>query len=336
MEKLTIKDIAKMAGVSTTVVSFVINNKPGVNKKTREKINEIIQQTKFKPSVSSRRLVYHKSYNISIIIRQDSSPFRNLFYFETAEGLLEKSKEFGYNIVFTDIAEKNGQIILPKIIDQRDTDGVIFFQDTGLNILGEMSRREIPYIVADAHDQNAQYTCVSANYELSAHKAVTYLIESGHRDIALIGSNFVPNFYSQIFSGYKRALTEHTISVPMSWIQIDAVDEDSAYQCMKRILESDTRPTAVFCATDVFAIGAMKCAKCEGYRVPDDISFIGIDDILLASYIEPPLTTIRIDKALMGNLAMEQLMKKINGEEAESVTVDSENLIIRDSVAALS
>ena len=335
MDKLTIKDIAKMAGISTTVVSFVINNKPGVNEETRRKVNEVIQKTNFKPSVNSRRLVYQKSFNISIVLRKDSSPFSNLFYFEIAQGLLEKSKEFGYNIVFTDISEDHGKIILPEIIDQKDTDGIIFLQDTEATILNEMDQRGIPYIVVDSHSNNNHYPCISANYELSAFTATKYLLENGHKDIAFICSSFISNFYTQVFSGFKRALESYNISIPSSWIQMEASDEASAYQCMKDILSKNGHPTAAFCAADMYAIGAVKCAKDMGYQVPADISFTSIDDILLARYIEPALTTVRIDKVMMGSLAMELLVKKINGEPIESLTVDSDNLIVRNSVKKL-
>ena len=101
---------------------------------------------------------------------------------------------------------------------------------------------------------------------------------------------------------------------------------------MAAILSSKTKPTAVFCNTDTFAIGAIKCANDHGYKVPDDISFIGIDDILLANCITPKLTTIRIDKIKMGTLAMELIANKIKGNEVKSVVVQSDNLIVRESV----
>lgn len=95
-------------------------------------------------------------------------------------------------------------------------------------------------------------------------------------------------------------------------------------------------PSAVFCNGDIFAIGAMKCLKDYGYRTPEDISFIGIDDIVLSRYFEPKLTTIRIDMAEMGALAMDLIVKKINGQDVESVIVQSDQIIIRDSVKKIS
>ena len=336
MAKLTIKEIAKMAGVSPTAVSFVINNREGVSEETRKRVKEVIERTNFQPSLNSRRLLLNKSFNISIVIRKTSSPFDDLFYLEIAKGLLEKSKEYGYNIVFTDIAMEDGKVVLPDIIKHEDTDGIVFFQDTEEIILNEVNKLNIPYVIADAHNMengnNNGITTVNANYELSAYTAVCYLIENGHRDIAYISSSFVPNFYLATFDGYRKALEKAQVTIQPSWIQINAVNEESAYNCMKTILENKHKPTAVFCTTDTFAIGAMKCAKDMGFKVPEDISFIGIDDIFLSNYIEPKLSTIKIDKFRMGSLAMELIMDKIQGKKVNSVVVDSDHLVIRESV----
>lgn len=332
MGKITIKEIAKMAGVSPTAVSFVINNKEGISEDTRKKVNEVIERTNFQPSLNSRRLFFKKSFNIALVIRQTSSPFDNLFYFEIAKGLLEKSKEYGYNIVFTDISTEGNKVILPDIIKQNDTDGIIFLQDTERTILNEIDKLGIPYVVIDAHSFNSDITAVNADYELSSYTATKFLIENGHRNIAFIGSSFIPEFYLQAFLGFKKALDEIHVSIPSSWMQIDAVDEILSYKSMEKILSHTQIPSAVFCSGDIFAIGAMNCAKDRGYRVPEDISFIAIDDILLSRYYEPKLTTIRIDKLKMGRLAMELIVKKLKGEQVQSIYVESDNIIIRNSV----
>lgn len=332
MAKLTIREIAKMAGVSPTAVSFVINNKDGVSEETRRIVNEVIERTNFKPSVNSRRLFFKKSFNISIIVCNTSSPFNDLFYFEIAKGLLQKSKEFGYNIVFTDISTEGNKVILPDIIKQKDTDGIIFLQDTEKSILNEVNRHNIPYVVIDAHSTCDDYTCINADYELSSNIAVKYLIGNGHRDIGFIGSTYIPDFYLQAFTGYKNALADANLPLQPAWMQSDATDENSSYLCMERILSCKPIPTAIFCPADMFTIGAIRCARENGYRIPLDISFTSIDDILLSRYCEPKLTTVKIDKEKMGCLAMEAIIKKIDGEPAGSVIIESDNLIIRDSV----
>ena len=171
MAKLTIKEIAKMAGVSPTAVSFVINNREGVSEETRKRVKEVIERTNFQPSLNSRRLLLNKSFNISIVIRKTSSPFDDLFYLEIAKGLLEKSKEYGYNIVFTDIAMEDGKVVLPDIIKHEDTDGIVFFQDTEEIILNEVNKLNIPYVMLMRNMVMEQQwnNTVNANYELSAY-----------------------------------------------------------------------------------------------------------------------------------------------------------------------
>lgn len=335
MGALTIKDIARMAGVSATVVSFVINRKPGVNKDTRERVQKIIDQTQFKPSISSRRLIMKKSFNIGIVVAHDSSPFNNLFYFEIAQGLLEQSKIYGYNVIFTDIRQTGKKTHLPGIIENKDTDGIIFFQDVPMALLQEIENLGIPCVVIDAHPEREDYSMVRVDYEAAARTATEYLIACRHRKIAFISSSFVPNFYTQVFNGFRQAMSAHSLSIPSAWIQMDAVEEQSACTCMNKILQGGELPTAVFCATDLFAISAMKCARAKGLRIPEDISFIGIDDILLSQYVEPALTTVRIDKADMGGLAMDMIIRRINGEHPDNLTVVSDHLIIRDSVRRL-
>lgn len=332
MEKLTIKEIAKLAGVSPTAVSFVINNKKGVSENTRKKVTEVIEKTNFVPSLNSRRLFFKKSYNISLVIQQTSSPFSDLFYYEITNGILEKSKEFGYNIVFTDISIKDNLVKIPDIIKYNDTDGIIFYQDTESAILREIDKLNIPYVIVDAHSTSNDFTSINADSELLAYTATKFLIEHGHVDIALICSSYIPEYYIQIFTGYKNALEEVRVSISPYWIQNNAFDELSAYNCMDNIFKNASKFSAVFCAGDIFAIGAIRCAKDKGYRVPEDISFIGIDDIILSRYIEPALTTIKIDKALMGRLAMDLLVKKINGNNVENIILESNNIVVRNSV----
>ncbi len=336
MKKLTIREIAKMAGVSPSAVSFVLNNKEGVSLKTREKIKEVIRRTNFTPDMNSRRLFFKKSFNITMATKQTSSPFSNLFYFEAAKGVLEKSKEFNYNVVFTEVGDspKWWQSLLSSI-NSNDTDGIIFFQDTDFALLKEIERLNVPYVVLDCHSKEKKFTYVNADSELASYVATSYLTQNGHKKIAFIGSCYLPEYYLQTFNGFKSAIDKLNTELPSAWIQNTATDEKDAYLCMQKILDSKALPTAVFCAGDIYAIGAIKCAKANGYKVPEDISFIGIDDILLSGYIEPALTTVRIEPVKMGALAMQLLMQKIGGEHPLGITVESDKLIIRDSVRQL-
>jgi DNA-binding LacI/PurR family transcriptional regulator len=335
MEKLTIREIAKMAGVSPTTVSFVINGKAGIREETRAKVADVIARTHFRPSMNSRRLFFRKSYNITLAVRKSSSPFDNLFYFEVAKGLIEKSRAYGYNVVFTDLSVEDGRLVLPEIIKSRDTDGIIFLQSADQAILGEIASLGIPCVLVDPHVKPQGIPCVFADYRQAAFTAVQYLLERGHRAIAFIGSGNSPDLYMQCFSGYKAALDSCQAAIPTSWIQFCAEDEAAACACMEKILAQSPAPSAVFCSGDILAIGAIGCAKNRGLRVPEDLSFTAIDDILLSRYFEPKLTTVRIDKNQMGQQAMDLLAAMIDGQPADSVQVESGCIVERDTVRRL-
>ena len=320
-----------MAGVSVTAVSFVLNNKPGVSKETREKVQKIIDETGFRPNLNSKKLLFNKSYNISLMINPNSSPFDDLFYFEVTRGILNTSRKHGYSITINDL--NHAREDLPELIGVGDADGVIFMQDISHTLTQNMIGSEVPFVVVDSHTISADVTSVNPDYSAAAYAAACHLIEKGHKDIAMIASNVVDSFHKQTLEGYLRAMKEHNLATVPEFTDICVSNEEGAYLAAKNLLSAPHRPTAILCTVDIFAIGAMRCAKELGLRVPEDVSFVGIDDILLARYAEPKLTTVGIDKVHMGELAMDLLLQKIEGKQPQSVSLPME-LIVRESVAA--
>lgn len=333
MKKLTIKDIARMAGVSTTVVSFVMNDKPGVSPATRKKVKEVIELTQFKPNLSSQRLILKKSFNISLLSEKTSNPFNDFFYFEVAQGIQEKSCEYGYNIVFSDLTPNNGSLsYLPNAFVNSDADGVIIFQKAEKSIIDYIFSREIPAIMIDSHSKDFPFPSIDIDYTVSAYTATNHLIEMGHREIAFMSSSFNPEFYSQVFNGFNSALAESGVFINPNWIFLNIIDEESAYKTMQGIIDSKKLPSAIFCSTDMFAIEAMRCAMDNNLKIPDDISFIGIDDIIISKYVNPPLTTVQIDKKKMGILAMDMIVNEIEHKNSQSISLPANVLIKRKSV----
>ena len=329
MKRITVKEIAKMAGVSVTAVSFVINNKPGVSDKTRKKVNEIIERTDFKPNLNSKKLLFNKSFNICLLTNPYSSPFDDLFYFEITKGILSQSHKYGYNIVISKPVMPEGE--LPDIVYSGDTDGMIFMQDISHNLIEKAVASRVPFVIVDSHNTSENATSINPDYCDAAYNATTFLINNGHKKIAMLASETVPDFFSQTKIGFHKALSDNNLPVLHEFSDITAKNEDTAFEAAKRIILSKNRPTAILCTVDSFAIGALHCVKEYGLSVPNDISIMGIDDILLSRYVEPKLTTVGIDKEQMGVLAMDLLQKKIKGEKTESILLPM-NIIIRESV----
>lgn len=332
MKRLTIKEIAKMAGVSVTAVSFVLNNKPGVSDETREHVQKIIDETGFKPNLNSKKLLFNKSFNICVMINPDSSPFEDLFYFEITRGILNKSREHGYTISISEPIYEESE--LPDMVYIGDTDGIIFMQDITDALTEKVIASDIPFVVVDSHSLSDNVTSVNPDYHGAAYRAASYLLSLGHREIAMISSGVVERFREQTTSGFTSALQEYRLKPKLKYISQSVRNETEAYEAAKLLLTSADRPTALLCTVDTFAIGAMRCAKDLGLRVPEDVSIVGIDDILLALYTEPKLTTVGIDKVRMGELATELLLQKIEGGSPKSTSLPME-LIVRDSAQAV-
>ena len=274
--------------------------------------------------------------NIAVLFKENISPLDHFFHSEINNSILQECELLGYNLIFACVKFENGNIVLPNVIKAYDVDGVIFYGDMDNDVLDSIKKFNIPFIIVDSHFSDPNILRVNANYKEAAFTALSYLISQGHSKIAYIGNHSLTNYSAQTFAGYKQAIDEHKITVPMDWVQIDAYDENGAYACMNKILSSKNIPTAVFCCADIYAIGTIKCIKEHGLSVPNDISVIGVDDIILSKYIEPPLTTIKIDKNEMGKIAINMLTKKIQNETVQNTFVKSDNLIIRNSTTSKS
>jgi len=333
MAKLTIKEIARMAGVSPSAVSIVVNNRKGVSEPTRARVMDIVEKLNYYPNPSSRRLLFNKTNNIGILFKKNASPMEHFFYSELNSVILQECEALGYNLIFSSLEynNKTNEITLPNVVNYRDVDGVIFYGDIDIQIINKFNTMDIPFIIVDSHNRSEDILSVSADYYEASYTATKYLISIGHMSIAFIGTSLIPFYGNQTFFGFKKAIEENRISLPINWIQLDAFDENSSYLCMKNILSYNQAPTAIVCSADIYAIGAMRCLKDNNYKIPDDMSIIGIDDIILDQYVEPALSTIKIDKVEMGKSAIDLLIKKIENEKTGNQIITSNELVIRRS-----
>ena len=331
MAKTTIHDVARLAKVSPSAVSIVLNNRPGVSDATRKSVMEIVEQLGYAPNPNSRRLLFKKTNNIAILFPRSTSPLEHSFYSEINTAVLRECEINGYNLIFSSFSAKNDKVQFPDLIKACDVDGVIFYGDVNPTVLNALAKYELPHIIIDNHTLLPDVLCVSADYHHASQVAVKYLMELGHREIAYIGNSAQTDFGAQTLSGYQKALAAGKISVPEAWQQCDAFCENSAYQCMEKILACPQRPTAIACGADIYAIGAIQCIKDHGFKVPEDFSVAGIDDILLSRYTDPTITTVKIDKGEIGKTAVQLLIQAIDGESVSGIVIQSDQLIPRKS-----
>ena len=332
-QRITIRDIAAAADVSTSAVSYVLNNRKGVSEETRARIRKIIERYGYQPNLNSVRLVSRRSFNIRIAIQNRSSPFHDFFFYEIAQGVVEGSSRVGYNIVFSNLSGEGGADSFLRSIEGSDIDGIIFFLDVDPQLLYRVREAQIPAVVIDGHQTESSVTQVRADYSVAAEKAAAHLISLGHSDIALIGSNTLTGYFDQVFAGFQQAFQKATLTSRVAWVQSWVDSEEEARASVAELISQKPAPKAIVCASDLIAVGAIQAVKARGLRCPEHVSVIGIDDIVLSRYIEPALTTIRIDKTHMGRIAVDLLLDLIAGKEAKSVVVPSDRLIERASTA---
>ena len=209
MANLTIKDIARMAGVSTTAVSFVLNDRPGVSDATRKKGQEIIRQTDFIPNVHTRRLNLGKSFTIHVVLKQYAYGLFNQFALETLSGIFKEGKSLGYSIIFTLVDEHMECEQIIESVRSKDCDGVILNQIADPVLISQLQRENIPFVCVDAHlPQDSDLPMVEVDYYDAAYQAARYLHQNGHTNIGFIGPQTPAEHCANTFRGFTDYLKE--------------------------------------------------------------------------------------------------------------------------------
>ena len=325
MGRVTIKQIAEQAGVSVSAVSYVLNGKKGVSEETRQRILEIIAQLQYTPNLNSRRLILRRSFNLLLWLGPTGSTLENLFYTEMLGAIVSRGSELGYHIVLSNDSEE----ALLQDLSQHNADGVLFLKDISRSLQDSLREAEMPYVVIDSHRPDAPYARVISDMEQMARLAVEHLIDAGHRRIAFLGSDAPPDFFVRSETGYRRTMEAHGLPVDADWIRSEARDEETAKRCARQLMACPARPTALFCAGDLYALAAMDALREMGLRVPEDVSLVGVDDIILARYCRPALTTVHVDKRNMAFLGVDLLHHLIEGESPELLREVPVNQLIR-------
>ncbi|MBS4193747.1 LacI family DNA-binding transcriptional regulator [Lederbergia citri] len=330
----TIKDIAKVAGVSVTTVSRALNGYSDVSEKTRKKIELIAKELNYSPNTLARSLVMNKSKTIGLLISGiHKGMIKDDFMVEILAGIDDYVAYTDYDLIlFSTNSTKQREKTYSQLIRERKVDGVILQgMKTEDPYLKEVVESDIPCVLIDIPIKSSTVGYVTTDNVLGAKKATEYLIGLGHKNIAMMnGHNFA--FVSQSrLEGYLEALNEADIAVNWEWIVNGEFEESVAERVATYLLTKNPEITAIFCASDLMAFGTMKAAKNLGISVPDELSIIGFDDILLASYVTPPLTTIAQDKFEMGYQAAKLLLEMLeNREGVHGIYLDTE-LKVRES-----
>ncbi|ACL69178.1 LacI family DNA-binding transcriptional regulator [Halothermothrix orenii] len=330
----TIKDIAKIAGVSTATVSRVINNYPDVSEKTKKKILKIMKENNYRPNSVARSLSTSKSNIIGIFFTDHfNTGIHHPFFREVIYGLEKIFDEKGYDILYFTNRKWGENFSYVEKCHDRQVDGVVLMgvPKTDSNI-PKLLDSDIPTVFVDLDivGKKASYV-ISDNYR-GAEMAVNYLHSLGHTRIGMIMGISSTKVTNDRLLGYQTAIKNLGLVYNSQWILDGRYTEEGGYQAMSKYLEMDERPTAIFCQSDSMAIGAMQAIHEAGMSVPEDFSLIGFDDIEVSRYVNPALTTIKQDKIGLGRAAGELLINIVENEnESQAPVILPVELVKRDS-----
>jgi LacI family transcriptional regulator len=336
----TLRDVARLAGVSLGTASNVLNNRANVSPETRAKVVEAAMALNYQMQIRAAGPARH---NLSVIgaigkINDDILPAVNPFYSYVLAGIERECQRHNLSLMYANIEVdrlSRPAKLPPMLVDNR-VDGILivgaFLQDT-IHQIGQ--RIDTPVVLVDAYAPGSRFDSVLTDNLNSSYAAVKFLIDHGHTKIGLVGS--VPNAYPSIRErrkGYMRALKHHNID--QDYIEDSPLSNVGGYNATCALLQREPEITAIFACNDEVAFGALNAAREMGRAVPDDLSIIGFDDIDIAQKATPALTTIHVDKMLLGTLAVRHLMDRAENPERPALTTYvSTQLIVRGSVRAL-
>jgi DNA-binding LacI/PurR family transcriptional regulator len=327
---LTIKDIAKIAGVSQSTVSKVLNDRPDVSAETKMKILEITRKYNFTPHAFGKALKKKTSENIGVLFCRDlHSISSNPFYSRVLEGIEAELAINNYSLLLQIITEATKDE-LPKMVRERRVDGLIIvgtFKDSYVNrILGE----DLQVVFIDPKTKLEDHCQILIDNEQGAFQATKYLIDQGHRRIGFISGDLSRFSFQQRYHGYIKALKSGDIALDKNLIRTGGLE--NGYEHVKYLLKTQSL-TAIVSANDINAIYGYNAIHEMNLKIPDDVSIVGFDDIDLAKMSTPPLTTVRVYKEELGSIAVRRLLDLIEGRADKAVTtIIPTKLIERKSV----
>ncbi len=334
--KASIKDIAKKANVSVSTVSRVLNNSKYVSEELKERVLAIVKETGFKPNLVAKGLVNKKTNLIGILIPRIS----NNFFAKLIEGTEEVAQTYGYNILLsTSYNDLQREIEYLNIFEDRQLDGILFsVTEFTEEHRAFFERTTLPTVfIGQKLEQQEKYPYVTIDNVKASYEATKYLINQNHTKIAILAgpeSDTATGTYR--LQGYKDALEEVGITANPLWQSMRFHTIEDGYIATSKIMSQVDKPTAIFACSDQQALGAINYLHEYGYRVPEDISVMGFDDVDLASIFRPKLTTVKQNPVDIGATAMRLLIDQMKNIEIQS----KENfipyrLVVRESTKKL-
>jgi len=326
------KDVARQAGVSTSTVSHVINNNRFVSEQVREKVEQAIRELNYAPSALARSLKIRQTRTIGMLLTASSNPF----YAEVVRGVENSCYERGYSLILcnTEGDEERMNRSLETLMQKRVDGLLLMCTETHLPSAEILNRYpSVPMVMMDWAPFEGRGDIIQDNALLGGEMATRHLIERGYRRIACIAGPQDKTPARLRLEGFHKAMVAHGLTVPDGYVVDGDFEFQGGFNAMTQLLALEPVPEAVFTSNDAMAVGVYHALYQAGLQVPQDIAVMGYDNIELARYLTPPLTTVHQPKDELGELAIDTLIHRMGAPDASQQTlVLTPELVERGSV----
>ncbi len=341
MADITIKDIAKRCGVGVSTVSRALNDNAEINAETKDKILQVVRETGFVPNNSARNLKRTDTNNIAVLVKGITNPFFSSMI-KIMEEQIHKKK---FSLVLQHVDEYEDEVdVALELIKEKRLKGIVFLGGHFVHSQDKFEQISVPFVFstvgAQPDNMNKEvYSNIGVDDKKASKKIVSYLIELGHKEIAVITPECGERTIGyQRLQGYKEALSDKKIKCKSELIcnvetDVDLYSMENGYITTKQLIDSGTKFTAIFAMADSLAIGACRALKDAGLKIPEDVSVVGYDGIEWGDYYVPRLTTLKQPVEEMAEATMQLLFNIIAGK-SEHQHIDFEGeILIKESTA---
>ena len=312
---MNIGEIARRANVSTATVSRTLNQSGAVRPETARKVWRVAAQLNYYPNSHARALVSGRSRMLGLIVSDITNPF----FPELVRAFEALAMQHQYDLILTSTDYQTSRMtVCVRRMLERKVDGVaIMTSEMDVSLIKELSRRGVPLVFMDVGQVGARMSHVSIDYANGIRQAVDHVVGLGHKRVAFISGPLDLHSARTRRQAFIDGMRAHKLTPDRRLIREGTHTAEGGQAAMAALLRLSKRPTAVVCSNDWTAIGALHAIDAAGLRVPDDVSLVGFDDIPLASYTNPPLTSVRMAAADVGSTAFDALFRLIGGERLE-------------------
>ncbi|MCA0756813.1 LacI family transcriptional regulator [Paenibacillus sp. N4] len=332
---VTIKDIAKAAGVSPSTVSRVVSNHPRISKATSQKVKRFMEEMGYHPNVMAKSLVSKTTQTLAIMLpRPAEELFQDFFFGELLRGILTQSTRAGYDMLLTTATSPNDETeTVSRLVLGRRVDGVILLSSRVNDpLIDLLDKHKFPTVLIGRTEGHSNILSVDNDNEQAAYDATQHLILQGHERIGFVSGPPALTVAQDRMNGYRRAMQEAGLPVRSEWIVEGEFLQQSGYRAMSFMMSLPERPSGLVAIDDVVAFGVLRGLTELGYKVPDDLSLVSFNNIALSELATPPISSIDIGTYQLGYTASQMLIRLIQEEDVhQSRMIIPHRLIVRES-----